>query len=202
MVSIGFLFLISPTVEMWKRHVYSEVPKAMAPTWLRHWVRIADLVLLAAIITAVVGSSQMSSGANANMDSIRTMRRVSAVLSLVVVVITLLGAVYTHFHFSLRVRPTLIIVAISLVCLVIAAYRLAQVVDTTSAAVRSRPMFWVLQITMEVVALGIILAININDEFPAGQPSSPYDTPANEPLQAQYPLYEVRSEQQYKPVQV
>jgi hypothetical protein len=123
-------------------------------------------VLLAAIITAVVGSSMTG---NSNSTSlVKTLRRVSYILSLAVVIVTLVGVVYTHFHFSCRTGPTLLLIAVSALCLVVAVFRVAQIYSTNpDAPVRSRAAFYILQVTMEFIAVSILLAINTNEVFPA-----------------------------------
>lgn len=197
MVSVGFLFLIQPTLEMWKRHVYSEVSKDEQPEWLRKGVRIADLVLLAAIITAVVGASEMSSG---DMDLARTMKRVSCALSLAIVGITLLGSIYTHVHFGLRIRPTLVLVVLSLLCLVVAVFRIVQAFSTDPTdASHSRAAFYILQITIEAIAVSIILAMNINAVFPPEEAKSDAESETY-PAIVRPPQYEMRTNGAYDQV--
>lgn len=165
LVSIGFLFLISPIIELWKRHVLSEVSMADRPRWVATLTKICQLVLLAAVITAVVGASMMSY--DTSTTTINALRRVSYILSMVVVVITLLGVVYTHFHFTLNTRGTAFLVWVCAVCTICSVYRIVQIFSTNpDSAVRSHAAFYVLQAAMEVLAVVPLLAINMNAMFP------------------------------------
>lgn len=109
-----------------------------------------------------------------SQDTIKTLRRVSYILSLIVVVIALFGIIYTHFHFRLDARGTGLLAWVCLVCTVCGVYRCVQIfsVDPT-APVRSRAAFYICQATMEVLAVVPLLAVNLNMWYPSGRADAP-----------------------------
>ncbi|KAL1410350.1 hypothetical protein Q8F55_004358 [Vanrija albida] len=167
-ISIGFLFIISPVIDMWRRHVLSEVAKNERPQWLLRLTNLAQLTLVAAIITATIGGSLV--GTSVATTTITGLRKASYVLSLAVVVLALIGIMRTHRIFHLQKRGTYFLIAISLFCMVCGVYRVVQIFTTDPKdPVRNYITFYILQGAMEVCATIPMLAININEWFPGEQ---------------------------------
>ncbi|WVR03931.1 hypothetical protein IAU60_000930 [Kwoniella sp. DSM 27419] len=169
LVSIGFLFLIEPTVSCWRLQVESCLPKEDQPAWVRRIALFLKLATLAAIFTAVAGAGLISKALD-NPDTlhqVKTLRRVSSVLSLGVVGVLMIAAVLTYFHFSLDTRGTLYILTLGASLTVVALYRIIQTFSTDpSAPVRSQAAFWILQTVFELIAFILLLAISIPTWFP------------------------------------
>jgi len=84
MVSVGFLFLIDPVIEVWRRHIASCLPSHQQPGWVRKVAIILKIGLLAAIATGVAGAAQVSSAfdSQSGIDTVKSLRKVSYILSL------------------------------------------------------------------------------------------------------------------------
>jgi hypothetical protein len=84
MVSVGFLFLIDPVIEIWRRHIASCLPSHLQPRWVRKVAIILKIGLLAAIGTGVAGAAQVSSAfdSQSGVDTVKSLRKVSYILSL------------------------------------------------------------------------------------------------------------------------
>lgn len=84
LVSVGFLFLIEPVIELWKRHVASCLPAHEQPSWVRRLATMLKLGLLAAIATAIAGASKTSSAFDSQdgIDTVTDLRKASYALSL------------------------------------------------------------------------------------------------------------------------
>ncbi|KAL7419809.1 hypothetical protein Q5752_005725 [Cryptotrichosporon argae] len=181
LVSVGFLFLISPVITMWSHHVASCAPKAEQPGWVRRLDLILQLVLVATIALSIAGASLISSASSGgtSTSTVQALRKASYILSLVVVVLTLGAILVTHRRFHLDARGTLALLVLALLLLVVAVYRVVQIYATDpSAPVRSTAAFWVLQVTFEFLALCALLAISIPRLFP-GEGKLADDVPLN-----------------------
>lgn len=161
---------------LWEDLLDAQVPKAERPPWAHKLSRVAQVTLIAAIATAI-GASSSTSG-NTPPATIITVRKASSLLALAVVVIAALAVVRTHLHYSLDTRPTALLLLILALCAVIAVYRVVQVFSTgTSAPVRSRAAFYILQGAFEVFAIVCYLAVNLDTWFPrAPKDPRPADT--------------------------
>lgn len=84
MVSIGFLFLIDPVIELWRRHVATCLPAHEQPGWVRKLAALLKVGLLAAIATGVAGASKTSDAFNSQdgIDTVKHLRQISYCLSL------------------------------------------------------------------------------------------------------------------------
>lgn len=84
MVSVGFLFLIDPVIELWRRHIASCLPTHQQPGWVKKVAVILKIGLLAAIGTGVAGAAQVSSAFNSEsgIETVKNLRKVSYILSL------------------------------------------------------------------------------------------------------------------------
>jgi hypothetical protein len=84
LVSVGFLFLIDPVIELWRRHIASCLPTHEQPGWVKRAAWILKVGLLAAIATGVVGASKTSSALNTQdgAQTVQQLRKVSYVLAL------------------------------------------------------------------------------------------------------------------------
>lgn len=84
MVSVGFLFLIDPVIEMWRRHIAACMPAHEQPGWVKKVAVVLKIGLLAAIGTGVAGAAQVSSAFNSQsgIDTVKSLRKVSYILSL------------------------------------------------------------------------------------------------------------------------
>lgn len=93
MVSVGFLFLIDPVVELWRRHLASCLPKHEQPRWVLKLSTLLKIGLLAAIGTGVAGAAQTSSAfdSQSGIDTVRMLREVSYCLGL---------GTYLHHHIT------------------------------------------------------------------------------------------------------
>jgi hypothetical protein len=83
LISIGYLFLISTFIDLWKKHVDAGSAPPH-PVWVQRLQRILQLVFFAAIATAIasgVESSNAFSSASAR-DQVVSLRHASAILSL------------------------------------------------------------------------------------------------------------------------
>ena len=78
MVSVGFLFLIDPVVQLWQRHVALCLPKHEQPRWVHQLALLLKVGLLAAIGTGVAGAAQTSSAFD-NEDGVETVRKLREV---------------------------------------------------------------------------------------------------------------------------
>jgi len=170
LVSIGFLFLIDPVIQLWKRHVGSVMPKNQQPQWVQKLALVLLLALLAAIGTAAAGGGLTSQAfdSQAGINKVKSLREASYCISLAVVVILLFAIVSTHYRFGLDSRRTLYILIPGLSLLIVAVYRVAQVFSTNpNSAARQLATFWVLQIFFEFVAFCSLIAISIPTWFPS-----------------------------------
>ncbi|KAK1925272.1 hypothetical protein DB88DRAFT_483378 [Papiliotrema laurentii] len=169
LVSIGYLFLMEPVIEMWRRHVATAVSVHEAPRWVTRLSWVLKYALLAAIGTAVAGASMISSALNdsSTMSTVISLRKASAILSFSVAAITLLAILSTHVRFKLDARRTAYLVPLSCCLIVIAVYRLVQIYSTDpSATIRKPACFWVLQMVFELIVFVGILSISIPAWFP------------------------------------
>lgn len=84
MVSVGFLFLIDPVIELWRRHVATCLPHHEQPKWVRKLAILLKLGLIAAIATAVAGAAQTSSAfdSQSGIDTVKELRQISYCISL------------------------------------------------------------------------------------------------------------------------
>ncbi|WVW80032.1 hypothetical protein I302_102005 [Kwoniella bestiolae CBS 10118] len=169
LVSIGFLFLIEPVIGCWKLQIDSDMSQEDRPRWVKRLATLLKLTLLAAIITAIVGSSMISQalGSDYYMSVVKSLRHASSVLSFCTVVIAALAAILTSVKFSLDKRGTIFILSTAGCLIVVAVYRMVQNFTTDhDAPVNSRVAFWVLQMVFELFAFLLILGISIPTWFP------------------------------------
>ena len=84
LVSIGFLFLIDPVIEIWRRHIASCLPTHEQPGWVRKVAVILKIGLLASIGTGVGAAAQTSSAfdSQSGIDTVKHLRQVSYILAL------------------------------------------------------------------------------------------------------------------------
>jgi hypothetical protein len=84
LVSVGFLFLIDPVIELWRRHIASCLPTHEQPGWVRKVAIILKIGLLAAIGTGIGAAAQTSSAfdSQSGIDTVKHLRQVSYILSL------------------------------------------------------------------------------------------------------------------------
>ncbi|WVQ64801.1 uncharacterized protein L199_002970 [Kwoniella botswanensis] len=169
LVSVGFLFLIEPVIGCWKLQIDSDMAKEDRPSWVKRLSWALKLILLAAILTAIVGSSMISDALKdqAKLDTVRQLRDASSILSFGTVVVAAIAAILTAFKFSLDRRGTIFILSAAGCLIVVAAYRMVQTFTSDhDAPVNSRVAFWVLQMVFELIAFGLILGISIPTWFP------------------------------------
>ncbi|ORY29509.1 hypothetical protein BCR39DRAFT_531841 [Naematelia encephala] len=175
LVSIGYLFLIEPIIGLWKLHLASAVTQEAYPTYVNSLARVLRLLLIAAIATAIAGSSLISSALNdsSELSTVRQLRQASAILSMVTVVITALSVIVTHVHFSLDARRTVYLLIVAACLIITGVYRVVQVYNhDMTAPVQSKAAFWILQILFEFIAYCLLIAISIPTHFP-GAPKEP-----------------------------
>ncbi|ORX35680.1 hypothetical protein BD324DRAFT_642887 [Kockovaella imperatae] len=145
-VALGFLFLLDPFSDLWKRHVDSVVPISERP-----WV--LKLALLAAVATAIA-SACMISGAvydPAKVNSLKALRLSSYALALGVAGLVFVMLVVTHFLYKLDTRRSAYLFFIGACLVIVASYRVAQESSNNrNSPARSDVAFWVLQITFEL----------------------------------------------------
>ncbi|WVQ64802.1 uncharacterized protein L199_002971 [Kwoniella botswanensis] len=169
LVSVGFLFLIEPVNGCWKLQIDSDMSQEDRPRWVRRLATLLKLMLIAAIVTAIVGASLISGalGNHGQLILVKQLRQASNVLSFITVVVAAITAVLTYFKFSLDTRGTIFIVTTASSLTVVAVYRVVQTfTNDHGAPVNSRVAFWVLQMVFELIAFALILAISIPTWFP------------------------------------
>jgi len=169
LVSIGYLFLIDPCVEMWQRHLASAITKDQYPGWVRRMGVLIRMCLIAAIALTVAGSAMISSAISdpSKLSEVKTLREAGYVLSLAVVGVLLVALIGTHVSFGLAINGTLYILVPTCCLIIVGVYRVVQVfTNNSSAPVRSTAAFYVLQITFEFFAYCFILGISIPTRFP------------------------------------
>ncbi|OCF32389.1 hypothetical protein I316_06059 [Kwoniella heveanensis BCC8398] len=169
LVSVGFMFLIEPAVGLWKLQVDSDMAKEDRPIWVRRLAMILKLAILAALCTALAGSGMISDALKNTdkLNTVKTLREASNVLSVAVVVVLVISTVLTHTRFHLDTRGTIFILGISANLLIVAVYRVVQTFATDpSAAARSLAAFWILQMVFEFFAFVMLIAIAIPVWFP------------------------------------
>lgn len=168
LVSIGYLFLISPVVTLWKRHVDNSSPPPH-PGWVNRLDKLLQLTLLASIGTAIAGGALTSNAfqSQSGMDTVKNLRHASNILSLVTIAVATFALIATHFKLQMDIQRTgyLLIPALSL--LIVAVYRVAQTFENNpNSSARTLAAFWVLQILFEFIAYVSLLAIKIPEWFP------------------------------------
>nr|ODN98555.1 hypothetical protein L204_02518 [Cryptococcus depauperatus CBS 7855] len=172
MVSIGFLFLVEPVVTCWKFHVESAVTEEERPRWVHLSTNALRIGIIAAIATAIAGSSEIGDALNdpSQMDDVNLLRRASMIISLIVVILAVLATILTHIQFKLATRGTVWLLCAEACLFVVAVYKLAQFESNDpSSPARSRVAFWILQMTFELFAFVLILSISIPQWFPGGK---------------------------------
>ncbi|KAK4687254.1 hypothetical protein P7C73_g2866, partial [Tremellales sp. Uapishka_1] len=169
-VSVGYLFLLEPLVSLWELHVASAVATEDRPSWVHTLVRVLRVVLLATIGTAVAGAALISNAISdpSDVSTVTALRKSSAILALVVVVIALAAIVRTHLQFGLDVRGTAYLLGLGAWLVIVAVYRVVQTFATSpTAPVKNLAVFWTLGITCEFFAYLMIIGISIPSFFPA-----------------------------------
>lgn len=176
LVSIGYLFLMEPVIEMWRRHVATAVTADVAPRWVTLLSRLLKIALLVAIGTAIAGASKISGALDdpSELDTVKSLRKVSSIVAFGVSVVALFAIIATHFSFGLDARRTAYMIPFILALIVVALYRLIQTYSTNpDAAVRSAAAFWILQMLFELIAFVGILGISQPAWYP--KPDDPKD---------------------------
>ncbi|CED84358.1 hypothetical protein [Phaffia rhodozyma] len=179
LVSIGFLFLIDPIITIWKRHVESVTPQSQHPRWVLQLSRILRILLIVSIATTVVASSLISSALSkpSVIDNVRTLRKVSAIVTLITIVILLFAAIRVNMAFPVSRKGTVYIVAVTMCLMVIAVYRTEQTFSTGNTnSTAARAAFWICQMLFELAAFTSLLVISIPTWFPGDAIPSSSDT--------------------------
>jgi len=169
LVSVGYLFLIEPCVELWRRNLSSAISKQDYPSRVRRLALLMRISLLAAIGITIAGSALVSSAiSNPNqLDTVKALREAGYVLSLAVVGVLLVALVFTHVEYGLAIVKTGYILLPACCLVIVGVYRVIQVfTNNASAPVRSDTAFWILQITFEFIAYCSLLAISVPTWYP------------------------------------
>jgi len=169
LVSVGYLFLIEPLIALWNRHIATAVRKSQRPGWVRRLALFLRLGLLACIGTAIAGSALISGavGNPSKESTVKQVRDASSIMAIVVIVVTTNAIILTHIRLGLDARHTLYLLAIAVPLIIISVYRTIQIFTANpSAAVRSKPAFWILQVLFEFIAFCLYVSISIPTWFP------------------------------------
>lgn len=176
LVSIGYLFLISTLASLWNRNVDGHLP-APHPAWVTRLSRLVQLVILAAILTAIFSGSTMGTALDnpsdtSKLDTVRNLRHATVVLSLAAIVLVSIGNAVTQVAFGTPKRQTMYLYGPCAALVVVSVYRVCQntITDPGSAA-QSKAAFWVLEMLFELVAYVSLLAVSLPQWYPEAEKS-------------------------------
>ncbi|WWD16629.1 hypothetical protein CI109_101058 [Kwoniella shandongensis] len=169
LTSVGYLFLIDPYVESWKRHVQGSVPRAIRPYWVKPLAFSLWVLLFICIIVTTISGALVSRAFDSQswLTAIRGLRHAAFILSLAVVLLLAFVIIFTHFYFALSVSRLLHLLIPTCCLIVVAVFRVVQSFTTNpDAPVRSVAAFYVLQLFFEFVAYMFIISVSLPKWYP------------------------------------
>jgi len=172
LLSIGFILLCLPLVELFGRTAEQYIPGGEKKHWLASVGRLLRLCLLTCIILAVVVSALTDSAVHDPKGSAASTQHslriainaiILAVVGLLILALVRLRASYGS---TMNPRTTGFLFVLSVLLGIIAAFRLAQAeTATTSTANTSKALFYILFALPEWLAAAMFFAVNIVELF-------------------------------------
>ncbi|WVW80017.1 hypothetical protein I302_101990 [Kwoniella bestiolae CBS 10118] len=176
LISIGYIFLIDPFIQCWKRNIEGNVPVTARPQWLKPLRLILSALLICCVVFTIAAGAVTSDAFKSSewLDVVQGLRETSYVLTLVVLVFLATITLITHFYFDLPILKTFYILIPTLCLFVVAVYRIVHGhVNNPNAPIRSLAAFWILQMLFEFIAYIFVIAVSLPDFFPVETPGSP-----------------------------
>ncbi|KAK8861472.1 hypothetical protein IAR55_002292 [Kwoniella newhampshirensis] len=169
LTSVGYLFLIDPYIQCWRRHVEGNVSRLDRPVWLKPlaW-SLWGLLVISIIITVLSGALVNKAFESQSwLTAVRGLRHAGFILSMVVVAVTAMVIVVTHYQFKLPTWKTLYLLIPTCCLVTVAVFRVVQsFTDNPTAAVRSRAAFYVLQMLFEYITYIFVIAVSLPGWYP------------------------------------
>ncbi|WWC87750.1 uncharacterized protein L201_002642 [Kwoniella dendrophila CBS 6074] len=176
LISIGYIFLIDPFIQCWKRNVEGNVPVSSRPHWLKP-LRLALSVLLIACVIVTIAAGAVTSDAfksSSWLNVVQGLRETSYILTLLILVFLASITILTHFYFKLPASRTLYILIPTCCLFIVGIYRIIHGhTNGSDKPIKSKTAFWVLQMLFEFIAYLFVIAVSLPEYFPLDRPSSP-----------------------------
>ncbi|EJD51314.1 hypothetical protein AURDEDRAFT_159719 [Auricularia subglabra TFB-10046 SS5] len=199
LLTVGAVFLIEPLISLTTKVLEAYVPydgpmvrdrrgrmrRQDEVGWLARLLRVALIAVIGISIYAASNTSDAFKDPDA-AKTVSNLRRVTAIILVVVLGVVIVGIAYFQFLHPLPMRTVYFIFTIALLLLVGSAYRLASA--SHDAGANNRVAFWLAQALTEWLVTLAFFVVNINSYAPAKPPAQ---TPSAQEL-AQYPPYQLQ----------